>query len=61
MPLQIYLFDGAKSLSYVHTDATTPNTVGLHVAKCLTGFKLCATALNNTQQHATGCPNGRNM
>ena len=27
----------------------------------LTGFKLCATTSNNTQQHATWCANGRNM
>ena len=33
----------------------------LHGAKSLTGFKLCATTSNNTQQHATGCANGRNM
>ena len=26
--------------------------------KSLTGFKLCATTPNNTQQHATGCANG---
>ena len=25
------------------------------------GSKLCATTPNNTQQHATGCANGRNM
>ena len=31
-----------------------------HVAKCLTGFKLCATTLKSTQQHATGCANGCN-
>ena len=37
--------------SYVQTDATTPNMVG---AKCLTGFKLCTTTPNNTQQ-ATAC------
>ena len=28
--------------------------VRLHVAKRFTGFKLCATTRNNTQQHATG-------
>ena len=42
---------------YVQTDATTPNFVGptigscclcLHVAKSLTGFKLCATELPTT-------------
>ena len=27
----------------------------------LTGFKLCETPPNVTQQHATGCANGRNM
>ena len=53
-------------LSYVQTDATTPNIVGsccvrLHGDKSLTGFKLCATTPNNMQQHATGCANGRNM
>ena len=26
----------------------------------LISFKLCATALNNTQQHATGCANAPN-
>ena len=40
-----------------------PNIVGsccvrLHLAKRLTGIKLCATTPNNTQQHATGCANG---
>ena len=29
--------------------------------KSLTGFKLCATAFNNTQQRATRCANGRNL
>ena len=35
--------------------------VRLHVAKSLTGLKLCATTLNNTKQHVTGCANGRNL
>ena len=35
--------------------------VGSCWLKSLTGFKLCATTPNNTQQHATGCANGRNM
>ena len=43
-------------LSYVQTDATTPNIVGtagsccvrLYVAKSLTGFKLCTTTPNKT-------------
>ena len=36
--------------------------VRLHVAKSFDrGFKLCATTTNNTQQHVTGCENGRNM
>ena len=56
-------------LSYVQTDATKhcwPNSVGswcvhLHNAKRLTSFKLCETTPKNTQQHATGCANGRNM
>ena len=43
-------------LSLVQTDATLlargSCRVRLHVAKDLTG---CATTLNNTQQHATGC------
>ena len=30
-------------------------------AQSLTGFKLCATTPNNTQQHATECADGRNM
>ena len=34
--------------------------VGLHGAKSLTGFKLCATTPNDTQQHATECENRRN-
>ena len=46
-------------------NATTPSIgiccARLHVAKSLTGFKLCATTPNNMQQHATGCANGRNM
>ena len=29
--------------------------------KSLTGFKLCATTPNKTQQHATGCANGSNI
>ena len=32
-----------------------------HMAKSLTGFKLCATTPNTTQQHATGCENGRDV
>ena len=35
--------------------------VCLHGAKSLTGFRLCATTPNNTQQHATGCANGHNL
>ena len=35
--------------------------VGSCWLKSLTGFKLCATTLNNIQQHATGCANGRTM
>ena len=35
--------------------------VRLHVAKSLTGFKLCTTTPNNKEQHPTGCANGRNM
>ena len=31
------------------------------LAQSLTGFKLCATTLNNTQQQTTGCENGGNM
>ena len=31
--------------------------VRLQGAKSFTGFKLCATTPNNTQQHATGCAN----
>ena len=54
------------SWQFVQTDPITPNIVGtccvrLHIAKCLTGFKLCAITTNNTQQHATGCANGRNI
>ena len=42
-----------------HWWPTTPNNVGscyvrLHVAKSLTGFKLCATTHNNAQQHEQG-------
>ena len=29
--------------------------------KSLTGFELCATTRNNSQQHETGCANGRNL
>ena len=35
--------------------------VGSCWLKSLTRFKLCATTPSNTQQHATGCANGRNM
>ena len=35
--------------------------VHLHDAKRLNGFELCETTPNNTQQHATGCANGRNI
>ena len=35
--------------------------VRLHLTKRSTGFKLCATTPNNTQQHKTGCVNGHNM
>ena len=46
-----------------------PTMLGLVASVCyfvrsfivLTGFKLCATKPNNIQQHAIGCPNGRNM
>ena len=43
-----------------------PNSVGswcvhLRGAKRFTAFKLCTTTPNNTQQHATGCANGRNI
>ena len=31
------------------------------VAKSFTGFKLFTTTPNSTQQHATGCANGRKM
>ena len=33
----------------------------LHVAKGLSGFKLCATSPNNMQLHATSYENRRNM
>ena len=44
---------------HLQTDSITPNNVGsfivrLHVAKSVTGFKLCATTPNNTQQHEQG-------
>jgi len=35
--------------------------VRLHVALSLTGFNICPTTPNNTQQQAKGCANGRNM
>ena len=35
--------------------------VGSRWLKSLTGFKLCATTRNNTQQHATGCGKGCNV
>ena len=46
-----------SNLSYPQTDATTPNIAALrtNVAKRLTGFKLCRTTPNNTQQHSTTC------
>ena len=40
---------------------TKENNVGSCWLKSLTRFKLCATTPSNTQQHATGCANGRNM
>ena len=47
-----------RAFSYVQRDPTTPNIannvgsccVPLHVAKSLTGFKLCTTTPNNMQQ-----------
>ena len=55
-------FDKTHPKPHEQTDAITPNNVGsfivrLHVAKSVTGFKLCATTPNNTQQHETGCAN----
>ena len=47
--------------------ASNPQMLGvvaplrLHVSKSLTGFKLCATTPNNTQQHAAGCAKERSM
>ena len=45
---------------------TVPSKDKRNVGSCwlesLTGFKLCATTpnMNNTEQHATACANGRN-
>ena len=55
-------FDKTHFKLHVQTDALTPNNAGsfivrLHVAKSVTGFKLCATTPSNTQQHETGCAN----
>ena len=55
-----------EKIWYVQTDATTPNIVGpamLEVVasfaqSSLTSCKLCTTAPNNIQQHATGHANG---
>ena len=35
--------------------------LGVVDSKSLTGFKLCATIPNSTQQHTTGSVNGRDM
>ena len=60
----------AEWLSYVQTDATTPNNVGSCWPTMLRpfargekfdNFKLCATTPNKTQEHATECANRRNM
>lgn len=46
----------------VQTDPTAEQKKCWHLlAQSLTSFKLCATTLNNSQQHATKCVNGRNM
>ena len=51
---------GAIRKKIVGSCCCCPNIVGscyvrLHVAKSLTGFKLCATTPNNTRQGATIC------
>ena len=43
----------------VQTDATTPSIVA--PTTTLLGFDRFQTLRNNTQQHPTGCANGRNM
>ena len=52
-----------NQMTQMQTETTTNvgSCVRLHEAKSLTGFKVCATTPNNTQQHAIGCATGRNM
>ena len=59
----IFQLSNAPCRRTQHCWPTTPNIVGtsLHIAKSFTDFKPCATAPNNSQQHATGCENKRNM
>ena len=57
-----YKLTSHKSLTYVQTDATTLNIVELvrPFTRSLK-FNLFQTLRNNSQQHATGCANERNM
>ena len=50
------------TLSYVQTNATTPNIVAPTMLRIVGSvLQWCAHGCNNSQQHATGCTNGRNM
>ena len=45
-------------LSYVQTDATTPNIVARTMLRVVgSELQWCANGCNNSQQHATGCAN----
>ena len=48
--------------SYVQTDATSPNTLAPHMLHVVASvLRWRGNRFNNSQQHATGCANRRNM
>ena len=51
--------NGSNIVTHAHRRSRNVRIVGSCWLKSLTGFKLCITTPNNTQQHATGCANGR--
>ena len=61
LPLPPFFFCSRSNLRAITRLETLATQASLQVAKSLTGFKLCATTPNNTQQHATGCADRRNM
>jgi len=48
-------------LSYVQTDGTTPYMVSQTMLGVVGSVDRFQTSRNNSQKHATGCENGRNM